>query len=180
MKDDNQENPKSSSKIVSGSIDIYAVQCVKCNKWRVIDMEEEYEEIRSKFTEEPYVCSKKPGISCHNPPDIDYDASRTWVIDKPDIPKTPEGFKRSLVLRKDFSKLDAYYISPSGRKMRTLAEVAAFLKANPELKGVSVDDFSFHCPKVVEDTIPEYAEKKMPTSGSASKKMKITKDGEKH
>ncbi|KAK4741572.1 hypothetical protein SAY87_025160 [Trapa incisa] len=178
MKDDNQGNPKSSFKMPNSSIDIYAVQCVKCYKWRVIDMQEEYEEIRSKFTEEPYVCSKKPGISCNDPPDIDYDSSRTWVMDKPNLPKTPEGFNRSLVLRKDFSKLDAYYISSSGKKMRTLVEVAAFLEANPELKGVSVDDFSFQCPRVMEDTIPEYADKKIPTGGSASKKMKISKDGD--
>lgn len=151
---------------------------MKCYKWRVIDTQEEYEEIRSKFTEEHYVCSKKPGISCKDPADIEYDASRTWVIDRPNIPKTPEGFKRSLVLRKDFSKLDAYYISSSGKKMRTLTEVAAFLEANPELKGVSVDDFSFHCPKVMEDTIPEFVEKKILTGSSGSKKMKILKDGE--
>lgn len=151
---------------------------MKCYKWRVIDTQEEYEEIRSKFTEEPYICSKRPGMSCKDPADIEYDASRTWVIDKPNIPKTPEGFKRSLVLRKDFSKLDAYYISSSGKKMRTRTEVAAYLEANPELKGVSIDNFSFHCPKVMDDTIPEYAEKKASSGGSANKKMKISKDNE--
>ncbi|KAK4763961.1 hypothetical protein SAY87_013399 [Trapa incisa] len=175
MKDKSGENPKSVSKKsrVCNSIDIYAVQCVKCYKWRVVDTQEEYEEIRSKFTEEPFICIKKLGMSCKNSADIEYDASRTWVIDKPNIPKTPKGFKRTLVLRKDFSKLDAYYISSSGKKMRTRTEVAAYLEANPEMKGVSIDDFSFHCPKVMEDTIPEHVEKKASSVTSSNKKMKI-------
>lgn len=177
---ESQENPKpSAKKSGSGSIDIYAVQCGKCHKWRVIDSQEEYEEIRSNFSGNPFYCSRKPGISCNDAADIEYNASRTWVIDKPNLPKTPEGFKRSLVLRRDFTKLDAYYITPSGKKMRTRNEIAAFLEANPEYKGVSISEFSFHCPKIVEDTIPEHVEKRVSGGGSGSnKKSKTMKDQE--
>lgn len=144
-------------------------------------MPEEYEEIRSKFSDEPYTCNNKTGVSCKDPADIEYDASRTWVIDKPNIPKTPKGFKRSLILRKDFSKLDAYYISPSGKKMKTRNEVAAFLGANSEFKGVSIEEFNFHTPKVMEDTVPDFVEKKDGASGkkgsSGSVKLK-SNDGE--
>ncbi|GAV80464.1 MBD domain-containing protein/zf-CW domain-containing protein, partial [Cephalotus follicularis] len=160
------------------SIDTYAAQCEKCFKWRVVDTEEEYEEIRSKISDQPYVCDRKPGVSCKDPGDIDYDASRTWVIDRPGIPKTPVGFKRSLVLRKDYSKMDAYYITPTGKKLRTRTEVSAFLEANPKYSNVSLSDFTFTVPKVMEDTIPENAVKKEKGSagGNSSKKVKTSKD----
>lgn len=155
-----------------GSVDIYAAQCKNCLKWREIDTQEEFEEIRSKVTEEPFLCSRKANSSCDEPGDIKYDSSRTWVIDKPNLPKTPQGFKRSLVLRKDYSKLDAYYITPAGKKLRTRNEIAAFLKDNPEFKGVSASDFDFSSPKIMQDTIPEVVEQK----DSANKKVKIAKD----
>lgn len=155
-----------------GSVDIYAAQCKNCLKWREIDTQEEFEEIRSKVAEEPFLCSRKANSSCDEPGDIKYDSSRTWVIDKPNLPKTPQGFKRSLVLRKDYSKLDAYYITPAGKKLRTRNEIAAFLKDNPEFKGVSASDFDFSSPKIMQDTIPEVVEQK----DSANKKVKIAKD----
>ncbi|KAL5136600.1 Methyl-CpG-binding domain-containing protein 4 [Glycine soja] len=150
-----------------GSVDIYAAQCKNCLKWREIDTQEEFEEIRSKVAEEPFLCSRKANSSCDEPGDIKYDSSRTWVIDKPNLPKTPQGFKRSLVLRKDYSKLDAYYITPAGKKLRTRNEIAAFLKDNPEFKGVSASDFDFSSPKIMQDTIPEVVEQK----DSANKKV---------
>ncbi|XP_027935013.1 methyl-CpG-binding domain-containing protein 4-like [Vigna unguiculata] len=167
------KTPSSSKRTLSsqGSVDIYAAQCKNCLKWRVIDTQEEFEEIRSKATEEPFVCSRKDNCSCDEPADIEYDSTRTWVIDKPNLPKTPQGFKRSLVLRKDYSKLDAYYITPSGKKLRTRNEIGAFLKDNPEFKGVTVADFDFSSPKIMQDTIPEIVEQK----DSANKKAKIAK-----
>ncbi|KAJ6670026.1 hypothetical protein OIU85_022004, partial [Salix viminalis] len=97
----------------------------------------------------------KPDISCDDPADIEYNAIKTWAIDRPDILKTPEGFKRSLELRRDFSRIDAYYIAPSGKKLRTLNEIAAFIEANPKYQDVKLSDFSFTSPKIMEDTIPE-------------------------
>ncbi|KAK7344466.1 hypothetical protein VNO77_14102 [Canavalia gladiata] len=174
MKGEISKTPSTSKRTLStqGSIDIYAAQCKDCLKWRVIDTQEEFEEIRSKVTEEPFLCSRKANSSCDDPGDIEYDSTRTWVIDKPNLPKTPQGFRRSLVLRKDYSKLDAYYITPTGKKLRTRNEIGAYLKDNPEYQGVSVTDFDFSSPKIMQDTIPEIVEQKE----SANKKVKIAKD----
>jgi len=65
-------------------------------KWRVIDTQEEFEEIRHKIIREPFDCNKKANRSCVDPADIKYDSSRTWVIDKPNIPKTPTRFQENL------------------------------------------------------------------------------------
>ncbi|XP_058770226.1 methyl-CpG-binding domain-containing protein 4 [Vicia villosa] len=170
---DTSKTPTSSNKravSTQGSVDIYAAQCKSCMKWRVIDTQEEFEEIRHKIILEPFDCSRKANCSCDDPADIEYDSTRTWVIDKPNLPKTPQGFKRTLVLRKDYSKLDSYYITPTGKKLRTRNEIAAYLKDHPELTGVSASDFDFSSPKIMQDTIPEFIEQK----DSASKKAKIT------
>ncbi|XP_050265337.1 methyl-CpG-binding domain-containing protein 4-like [Quercus robur] len=178
MKDNNQETPKPPSKQPrhNHSIDLYAAQCGKCFKWRLIDTQEEFEEIRSKLIDEPFYCDRKPDVSCENPADIEYDATRTWVIDKPNTPKTPEGFKRTLVLRKDFSKLDAYFITPTGKRLRTRNEMASFIKANPEFKDVSPLDFDFVSPKIMEDTIPDYVVRKASSNGNGSSRSKALKE----
>ncbi|CAN1271438.1 Methyl-CpG-binding domain-containing protein 4 [Linum perenne] len=156
------------------SIDTYTAQCHTCLKWRVIKTEEEYEEIRSKSIADKFTCKSK-GQSCDDPADIEYDSSRTWVIDKPGVPKTPRGFKRHLVLRRDFSKMDAYYITPTGKKLRTRNEIAAFIAAKPEFKDVKVDDFNFTTPKVMEDTIPEEVLEKAAAGGGSNKRSKVAK-----
>ncbi|CAH8266346.1 unnamed protein product [Arabidopsis lyrata] len=138
--------------LFGASIYIYAAQCEKCFKWRKI--QEDYEEIRSRVQEDPFVCEKNEGMSCRDAGDLDYDSTRTWVIDKPGLPRTPRGFKRTLVLRKDYSKMDAYYISPTGKKMRTRNEIAAFIHANHDYKDVLLGDFNFTVLKVMEDTVP--------------------------
>ncbi|KAM7258727.1 hypothetical protein ACFE04_014468 [Oxalis oulophora] len=176
---DNLETPDTASSKASStkpaqgtirSIDTYAAQCEKCFKWRVIDTEEEYEEIRSRNAGNPFACDKKLGVTCKDPGDIEYDATRTWVIDRPGIPKTPGGFKRSLVLRKDFSKMDAYYITPTGKKLKSSREVASFLEANPRFKNVALSDFTFAVPKVAEETIPVGIQKKERGSANGSGK----------
>lgn len=77
--------------MVRSSIGAYAVQFGACFKWRLIGTQEEYEEIRSRVTEEPFFCNKKVDVSCEDPTNINYDATRTWVVDKPNIQKTPVG-----------------------------------------------------------------------------------------
>ncbi|CAI9778513.1 unnamed protein product [Fraxinus pennsylvanica] len=153
------------------SIDVWSVQCEDCLKWRIIPNQEEYEEIRRKIVEDPFVCSKKSNVSCDDPADMEYDNSCVWVIDKPNLPKTPPGFQRELVLRKDFSKLDCYYFSPNGRKLRAGTEVALLLKENPEYKDLSTSDFSFTVPKVMTDTVPVDAAK---VESSCSSKRKLS------
>lgn len=136
------------------------MQCCKCFKWRKIKSQEDYEEIRSKAKEDPFFCEKRPNVSCDDPADMNYDSTRTWVADKPNVPKTPIGFKRRLVMRRDYSKMDIYYTTPTGKSLRSITQVAAFLKENPEFKDISVADFSFTSPKIMEDTIPSDVGKK--------------------
>ncbi|XP_024641392.1 methyl-CpG-binding domain-containing protein 4 [Medicago truncatula] len=168
------KTPTSSSKrTVMTQDDIYAAQCKHCMKWRVIDTQEEFEEIRHKISQEPFDCSKKANCSCDDPADIEYDSSRTWAIYKPNIPKTPQGFKRTLVLRKDYSKLDSCYITPTGKKLRTRNEIVTYLKDHPQPSGISASEFEFLSPMVMQDTVPEYI---VQQKNSANKKAKISKD----
>jgi hypothetical protein len=153
--------------------DIYVAQCKLCMKFRVIDTQEEFEEILHKIKREPFDCSKKANRSCDDPADIEYDSSRTWVKYKPNIPKTPKGFKRISELRDDYSKLDSYYITPTGKQLRSRNEIAAYLKDHPQPSGVSTLDFDFSSPKVMQDTVPEFIVKQ---KDSAKKKAKIAKD----
>nr|GEX11973.1 methyl-CpG-binding domain-containing protein 4-like [Tanacetum cinerariifolium] len=88
------------------SVDTFDVQCNDCFKWRTIPTKEEFKEYRSKQNKDPFACSKLEGIVYDSPADIEYDSSRTWVMDKPNIPKTPKGFQRIIVLRRDYSKMD--------------------------------------------------------------------------
>uniref|UniRef100_A0A3Q7IVH4 MBD domain-containing protein n=1 Tax=Solanum lycopersicum TaxID=4081 RepID=A0A3Q7IVH4_SOLLC len=59
-----------------------------------------------------------------------YDESN--VLNGPSSPKTPSGFKRELYLRKDYSKMDAYYFTPSWMKLQSFSVVGTFLQQNPE------------------------------------------------
>jgi hypothetical protein len=138
----------------------------------VIDTQKEFEEITHKIKQEPFDCSKKANLSCDDPADIEYDSSQTWVKYKPNNPKTPEGFKRTLVLRNDYSKLDTYYITPTGEKLRSRNEIAAYLEDHPELNGVSASDFDFSSPKVMQENILEFFEQQ---KDCAIKKTKIAK-----
>ncbi|KAF5744184.1 methyl-CpG-binding domain-containing family protein [Tripterygium wilfordii] len=158
------------------SVDTYAAQCIKCLKWRVITTEEEYEDIRNKVSVEPFVCARKSGASCEDPADIENDGSQTWAIDKPGIPRTPEGFKRILVLRSDYSKMDAYYVTPTKKRLKCHSEVAAFLEANPGYQGVSLSNFNFSTPKVVEDTIPDYIVRKGSADGNSNARVEEPED----
>jgi len=134
---------------------LYAVQCGKCSKWRLIPTKEEYETIRESFIENPWFCDRKPEVSCDDPADIEYNTSRLWAIDKPNLPKTPPNTKRKLSLRKDLSKFDTQYVMPNGKKVRSTAEVERFLEAYPEYKDqFSVSNFSFSTPKIMEDMVP--------------------------
>lgn len=134
----------------SNFTELWSAQCGECFKWRLIPTEEEFEEIRSKFIEDPFVCSKKPNVSCEDPADIERDESRIWAIHKPELPKTPRGFKKSMVLRKDLSRMDCYYSTPNGKKIRASTDVPKFLDKFPKYKkDLSSNDFSFNSPKIM-------------------------------
>ncbi|KAL3626047.1 Methyl-CpG-binding domain protein 4 [Castilleja foliolosa] len=138
------------------TVEMWSVQCGECFKWRIIPTQEEYEQIRSKFIEDPFVCTNKSGVSCDDPADLEYDKSQIWVIDKPNLPKTPPGFKRRMVMRSDYSRMDCYYSTPDGKKLRATTDVVKFLDQHPEYKNdISANDFSFTSPKVMESTCPE-------------------------
>ncbi|KAF5734505.1 methyl-CpG-binding domain-containing protein 4-like [Tripterygium wilfordii] len=141
-----------SSKLLA--VKTYAVQCSNCMKWRSIGTEEEYMDIRSKV--EPFLCGDgKSNVSCEDPADVEMkvDASHMWVNDKDGIPRTPDGFKRIMVPRSDYSKIDVYYITPMGKRVKCFSELKAFKETNPEYKNLSLSDFNFSSPKVVEGTI---------------------------
>ncbi|PWA29896.1 methyl-CPG-binding domain 1 [Artemisia annua] len=134
--------------------------------------EEEFEEHRSKQNDDPFVCTKLEGIVCDSPADIEYDSSRPWVMDKPNIPKTPKGFQRVSVMRRDYSKMDVQYVTPDGTMVRSKPGIIAYLEEHPEYSDISPTDFCFTSPKVVRETIPEHIEKKSPC-GSVKKQKKV-------
>ncbi|KQK06331.1 hypothetical protein BRADI_2g25760v3 [Brachypodium distachyon] len=92
------------------SIAIYAIQCNECDKWRTIHTKQEFEMIRESYDEDPWVCGQAPGRSCKHPEDIQYDTSRIWVMDKAGIPRPPPETERLLIMRRDLSKMDTYYV----------------------------------------------------------------------
>ncbi|KAF3627920.1 Methyl-CpG-binding domain-containing protein 4 [Capsicum annuum] len=75
------------------------------------------------------------------------------AIEKTNLPNAPSGFKRELYLKRDYSKMDAYYFN-TGKRLRSLTEMGNFNQQNPEFSDLPVSDFSFFIPKVMDDTIP--------------------------
>ena len=154
------------------SVAMFVVQCNDCFKWRRMPTEDEFEEYRSKQNDDPFVCTKLEGIFCDIPADIEYDSSRPWVIDKPSIPKTPKGFKRICVMRRDYSKMDVLYVTPDGTTVRSAPRIIAYLEEHPEYSDILPTNFCFTSPKVIRDTIPKHIEKKSP-GGSVKKQKKV-------
>nr|XP_043636875.1 methyl-CpG-binding domain-containing protein 4-like [Erigeron canadensis] len=154
----------------SSTVIAYAVQCDKCYKWRTLATEEHFEEIRRNLTGDPFVCDKLPGITCENPADINYDSSQVWAIDKPDIPKTPKGFKRIATLRGDYTKTDVKYLTPDGKHIRTSPQMVEYLKRQPAYSDLSLSDFCFTAPKIMSDTVPKHYKN---LASSTKKKPKL-------
>ncbi|CAA0842188.1 Methyl-CpG-binding domain-containing protein 2 [Striga hermonthica] len=147
------------------SVGAFTVQCSNCFKWRIVPTKEKYEEIREHITEQPFFCETgrewRPEISCDDPPDITQDGSRLWAIDKPNIAQPPPGWQRLLRLRGEGSSkfADVYYVSPSGKRLRSMVEVQRYLNEHPEYleDGVSLSRFSFQTPKPLRES---YARKR--------------------
>lgn len=145
----------SPSSRVFPTVGAYAVQCVKCLKWRFIPSKEQYEAIRHCASENPWVCNKastwRPNASCDDPTDLSPDISRLWIMDKPNIPRPPTGWERLLSLRGDSTCrfADVYYVAPSGKKLRSKVEVEKFLEDDPQYakEGVNISQFNYRIPR---------------------------------
>ncbi|KAH7287673.1 hypothetical protein KP509_32G068800 [Ceratopteris richardii] len=144
---------KTTVKVVP-SVQAFTVQCAKCFKWRIIPSKEQYEQIRQDIIENPFFCtSLRPGASCADPPELAQDAKLLWAIDKPSIPLTPNGWRRLFVIRGSHSRTfgDIYYVTPTGKRLRSMTEIERFLSQHPELLegGLSLSQFSFSTPKAL-------------------------------
>lgn len=147
--------PRDASRRVLPSVGAFTVQCARCLKWRLIPTKEQYEAIRQCILEDPWVCENaypwRPDASCDDPADISQDKSRLWAIDKPNISQPPPGWERLLVIRGEGASkfADVYYVTPSGKKLRSMVEVERFLIENPEYleAGVNLSQFSYQIPK---------------------------------
>ncbi|CAM0885772.1 unnamed protein product [Alopecurus aequalis] len=140
-------------------VSMYAVQCCDCHKWRTISTKDEFETIRENFTEDPWFCSRKHGCSCEDPADVEYDSSRIWVIDMPDIPKPPPNTERLAIMRRDLANMDICYVLPDGEYAKCPEDMQKFLDENPEYKDrISVESFSFSVPRVTEETVSDSSE----------------------
>ncbi|ERN12534.1 methyl-CpG-binding domain-containing protein 2 [Amborella trichopoda] len=140
------------------SIGAFTVQCATCLKWRLIPSKEQYEAIRCRILEDPWVCERarewRPDVSCRDPPDIRQDGTRLWAIDKPNIQQPPPGWERILRIRGEGSSkfADVYYSTPTGSKVRSLCDIQKYLAAHPQfVEGVSMSQFSFRVPKPLQE-----------------------------
>jgi hypothetical protein len=130
------------------------VQCCECHKWRTISTKDEFETLRENFTEDPWFCSKRHGCSCEDPADIEYDNSRIWVVDTPNIPKPPPQTERVVIMSDDLAKMDIHYVMPNGKHAKNSGDVQEFLDTNPEYKdSLSVESFNFTTPEIDKETV---------------------------
>ncbi|KAF6984657.1 hypothetical protein CFC21_002628 [Triticum aestivum] len=151
-------SPVMTKKSLKDSIGMYTVQCYKCKKWRKIPTKEEFETIRESLAEDPWFCDRDPsaGRSCKQPEDIPCDSSCIWVMDKPGIPRPPPATERLVIMRRDLSKMDTYYLLPNGKRARSGSDVEKFLQDNPEYRAnLPASKFSFAAPKIVPATVRE-------------------------
>ncbi|KAL5203326.1 hypothetical protein ABZP36_014278 [Zizania latifolia] len=128
---------------------MYVIKCRECGKWRIIPTKEEFETIRVNFLLESWFCTRKLDCSCEQPEDVKYDRSHIWVLDRP-----PPETERLVIMRKDLSRMDTYYVMPNGKRARRHYDVEKFLEENPQYSDtMSPSSFSFSTPKIVKETV---------------------------
>lgn len=138
---------------IAPTVGAFTVQCAQCMKWRFIPTKEQYEAIRQSILEKPFFCSSaaiwRPNASCRDPLEISPDLHELWAVDRPSIPLPPHGWERLLVIRPQGSSkfADIYYITPSGRKLRSMPEIVRYLEEHPEYANAGLNQFSFLTPK---------------------------------
>ncbi|XBI09455.1 hypothetical protein VPH35_137004 [Triticum aestivum] len=123
-------------------------------KWRVVPSKLKYEQIRENIRQVPFSCKYvhgwKPQVTCHDSTNISEDNGMAWAIDIPGIPQTPLGWERNITLRSEQGTrfADVYYISPAGRKVRSMKDVERYLEDNPDYAAkLQLSQFSFKVPK---------------------------------
>ncbi|KAH9299197.1 hypothetical protein KI387_030879 [Taxus chinensis] len=111
----------------------------------------------------------RPRVSCDDPADLSPDMSRLWVIDKPNIPCPPKGWERLLTLRGEGACrfADVYYISPCGKRLRSMVEVERFLEENTRY-GATISDFNFQIPRPLHDSKRSASEAQIQVMASAT------------
>jgi hypothetical protein len=93
----------------ASGVETYAIQCNACFKWRVIPSKDKYEAIGEHILEHPFVCANaqewRDNLSCDDPADLDdNEPTVLWAIDKHNLPRSPKGFYRKVVLRAENAK----------------------------------------------------------------------------
>ncbi|KAI5061800.1 hypothetical protein GOP47_0022339 [Adiantum capillus-veneris] len=91
----------------------------------------------------------------------DEDMHELWAFDKPGIPSPPDGWERLLVIRPvgSIKFADVYYVTPSGKRLRSMPEIDRFLSEHPEYGhgGLKPSQFSFLIPRPLDK---DYCKKK--------------------
>ncbi|KAJ8568105.1 hypothetical protein K7X08_020827 [Anisodus acutangulus] len=153
----------------AAKVGAFAVQCARCFKWRYIPTMEKYEVIREHLLEQLFYCETtrewNSNKSCEDPPDLTQDGSRPWAIDKPNIPLPPPGWERLLRIRAESgtSFADVYYVTPSGKQLRSKVQIQKYLEQHSEYvtEGVKDTQFSFQIPRPLQQN---YVKKRLASS----------------
>ncbi|KAG0602968.1 hypothetical protein M758_10G054800 [Ceratodon purpureus] len=166
-------------------VETYAIQCNVCFKWRVVPSKERYEAIGEQILQKPFECVHaqewRHNASCEEPADIEENEPTVlWAIDKHNLPRSPKGFYRKVVLRAENAKkfADIYYKAPCGKTLRSMVQVQKYLDEHPHL-GVDISQFSFTSPKgKTDETQSRGVSTKRPLKNEAhpSKKLKGSPD----
>ncbi|KAL6858962.1 hypothetical protein ACP4OV_017964 [Aristida adscensionis] len=140
-------------------IDIYAAQCAKCFKWRIVPTKEKYEAFRAESVGDLFVCEKaiewKPDITCNDPADIYPDDSTCrWAMDKHNIPQAPPQWERLIKIRGEGGTkfADVYYVSPNGKTLRSSIEVEIFIPMKPSQHAYLVLSLDIRAMKLYTET----------------------------
>lgn len=86
------------------SIGACTAQCDTCRKWRLVPTKRKYEEFREQIEEDPFTCEKarewKPDVECGDPSEVSQDGSQIWAMDQHNIPQTPLGWERLIMIER--------------------------------------------------------------------------------
>ncbi|KAL3833858.1 hypothetical protein ACJIZ3_008594 [Penstemon smallii] len=171
---------------VLDSVQLYSVRCEECSKWRLIPSKEKYEEIREAFNETSFTCAIarewRPQVSCEDPADIEeQDEMYYWAMDKPNIPMTPLGWQRVLILGTPGAArfADVYYFAPSKKRIRSMVELERFFDKYPEFLqgGINASHFSFQTPVPLDEDYVARRRFRAPATSSSRNMSNVPLEG---